>query len=153
MACCCKNLDSHKTIGPLIRIFQINVKGLIRAKSHYLLRLFIDENKDILLLQEIHTEEMKQLTTRGNSSGFPLISAINYYTYGIAIHTGEWSQIVAVINNDSTYNISTVTIKLNDLTFTNISKPPKEAWAQYHFTTHKPPCYQCGRLQQPPRGL
>lgn len=89
-----------------------------QAKSDYLLGLLIDERVDILLLQETYTEDMKELTSRENLSGFKFISTINYPIHGIAIYAGKRLLKVDVTNNDLTYKLSTVTIKKNNLTIT-----------------------------------
>lgn len=54
-----KNVETHKTIAILNRTWEINLKGLSRAKSDYLSRLLTEENVDILILQETHAEDMK----------------------------------------------------------------------------------------------
>lgn len=100
--------------------------------------MLIDENVNILLLQETHTDDIWQLTTRGNISDFKLIPKINHPTHGIATYAGERLLNGEVINNDSTNNNSTVTIGVNNPTIT---------------THNQPPYYIFGRLQQPPHLL
>lgn len=128
MAYNCRDEQNTKTIGPTVRICQINVEGLSKSKSDYLSRLMTEEKIDILVLQETHTSDDHQLRLRGTIQGFNLLSAVNHPVYGVATYARDGLSGTQVLDGGSQDGVFSITIKANDLTITNVYKPPQEFW-------------------------
>ena len=60
----------QRNLGPIWRICQMNVEGISRAKSEYMSRLFKEEEVNVALIQETHTETPEDLRKRGYIHGF-----------------------------------------------------------------------------------
>ena len=69
--------QSVRTIGPAVRICQINVEHISSSKSDYLSRLMTDENIDVLLLQETRTQSHEALISKGTIHGYKLLAALH----------------------------------------------------------------------------
>lgn len=59
-----------RDIGDVLRILQLNVKGISRSKSECLLKLANQDRTDVILLQETHCENEHQLNKRCKLLGY-----------------------------------------------------------------------------------
>ncbi|KAI5755895.1 uncharacterized protein LOC108253156 [Diaphorina citri] len=137
------NASRSRTIGPSLRICQINIEGLSASKSDYLL---LDHNIDILLIQETHTSDSEQINSRGKISGFDLVSSLNHPKYGIAtyVKNEHFSNTAVIDSSISPDNLFSITIKLNDISISNVYKPPSANWPLNVHPTHPHPSVYLG---------
>jgi exonuclease III len=106
---------------------QINVEGISKAKSEVLEILLLEQNVDILLIQETHTSDEEQLSKRGFINGYTVAGATYHSKYGTATYVRKnlkWKFIQATDYN----NIFIIQIEINNLSVSNIYKPPNISW-------------------------
>lgn len=133
-----------KLIGPQVRICQLNIEGISKAKSDYLSRLLSDEKVDVVLIQETHTSSHETLQKRGNIPGFKLLAAINHPKYGIATYIRndiDGAEVLSCTNSD---DISIITTSVHGLHITNVYKPPAISWPENVLPTYPHPAIYCG---------
>jgi hypothetical protein len=122
-----QDYDNGLILGPQLRILQIIVEGISKAKSEFLSKILKEEEIDVAVLQETHTVDDTQLHDRGFISGFTLAGRVNDEKYGIATYVR--TQLVAEhLENNSGSSVFTSTVKLGSLTITNLYKPPAVIW-------------------------
>lgn len=73
-------------LTPKVKICQINIEGISRAKCQYLHRILKDNEIDIVAVQETHTENEDQLQSRGRIPGYDLIGATYSRSHGAAVY-------------------------------------------------------------------
>lgn len=57
-----------QNVGPLLRILQLNIEGISRAKTEYLIKLLYIQKIDVVLLEETHASNKEQLKAGGHIS-------------------------------------------------------------------------------------
>lgn len=117
-----------RDLGACIRICQINIEGISRAKCKILGRILTEQNIDVVAVQETHTENEEQLCQRGEIPGYDLIGATYHRCYGVATYVRsdiENAHIQLASDRDNVHN---VTITLGENTISNIYKPPSSTW-------------------------
>lgn len=84
------SFQSQKTrdVGPSVRIMQINIEGISKAKSDYLHKLLNIDKIDVVNIQETHTKDDLDLERRCHLPGYTLIEAVHHPKYGIATYKG-----------------------------------------------------------------
>lgn len=140
------SLESPPTrnIGPSIRICQINVEGISRAKSEYLSRLLLDNKVDVLTVQETHTESEEQFSRRGHIPGYTALGATYHHTYGVATYIRNNIDHAQIVTCKSDNDIHTVSIKVEDITIINVYKPPATIWPEIALPIQQHPAVYIG---------
>lgn len=124
---------STKDIGNNVRILQLNIEGISKAKTEYLQRLTTENNTDIILLQEMHTANEEQLLSRGRLQGYTLAAALHHRQYGCATYIRENIRNWAVVHTSDVDDISIIAVRINELTVVNVYKPPSRSWPENMF--------------------
>ena len=132
-----------RIIGTSLRIYQINAEGMSRAKSDYLARSTKDLDIDIILLQETHIRD-ETCESKLRVNGFKLIAAVHHAKYGVATYLRHDLTDFCVLEESSNNDIFTATVKVGDITITNIYKPPKTNWPSPALQTHTHPEVHAG---------
>ncbi|XP_047999764.1 uncharacterized protein LOC125236889 [Leguminivora glycinivorella] len=123
------SLPSEISIGPSLRICQLNVEGISLAKCEYLHKMLTKHNVDVLLLQETHTKDMQDLESRGKILGYNIISAHNHAKYGIVTYARESLTDISILPTKvNPSNFYLIAIKVQDTSIVNIYKPPAQEW-------------------------
>lgn len=117
-----------RNIGPCINILQLNIEGISKSKSEYTSRLAIENDVDVILVQEIHTDSSLQINERGHISGFHLTAHTLSRTYGVATYIRNRIENYHVVSSSTDNNIHMATVVVNGLTIVNVYKPPNESW-------------------------
>ncbi|KAI5720173.1 hypothetical protein M8J77_002972 [Diaphorina citri] len=118
-----------RNIGPSLRICQLNIEGISRAKCDYLSNKILNVNKiDVLALQETHTENEQQLESRGSIPGYNMVGATYHKHYGIATYVRDSIENVSLIKISTDNDIHKVIIQVGQITITNVYKPPQVRW-------------------------
>lgn len=120
-------MDS-RNIGSRLKILQLNVEGISRAKSDYLSHLLAELQIDVLMLQETHTETPEDLQARGRILGYVLIAAEYSRTHGIATYVTDSTANVDIVESSSNDGLYTCTIRMGNLHLTNVYKAPPTQW-------------------------
>lgn len=133
-----------RNIGPSLRICQVNVEGMSRAKGEYLSKLSVDENVDVLVIQETHTETLAQMESRGKIEGFNLIGVEFSRVHGIATYAKQNITDVRVVESNSNGNIYSSTIRTGRLSITNVYKSPMAQWTDTVLNVQPHPAVYVG---------
>jgi exonuclease III len=70
----------------IAQIMQLNIKGFSKSKAEVLERIAMEQKIDILVVQETHTADQKQLLKRGHITGFKIAGATFHSKYGTATY-------------------------------------------------------------------
>lgn len=116
-------------LGPKLRICQINVEGMSRAKGEYLSKFLAEMNINVLLAQETHTESNEELSSRGRIDGFELIVAEHSRAHGIATYVQQGMDDVNVVESATCNNVYSSVIRVGDFSITNVYKSPQATWS------------------------
>lgn len=136
--------ESHLTIGPTIRVCQINIEGISRSKSEYIGKLLVDQNVDVITVQETHTADDYQIHSRGRIPGYNLVGAINHPQYGIATYARSHIRNVSIVHSIADQELFCLTIKVENVTIANIYKPPSFRWPNDMIPTFPHPAIYTG---------
>lgn len=120
--------QSVRTIGPAVRICQLNIESISNSKTDYLSRLMTDENIDVVLLQETRTQTHESLVCKGTIHGYKLLAAIHHRSYGVATYVKNNISNAEVLECRSSNNIFIIAAKINGINIINIYKPPLIQW-------------------------
>lgn len=120
--------QTKRNIGPALRICQINVEGMSRAKGEYISKLAAEEDLNVILMQETHTATHEDLESRGVITGFNMIIAEHSRYHGIATYVKEGINDVNVVESNTNNNIYSSITRIGSLTVTNVYKAPAELW-------------------------
>lgn len=137
-----------RKLGPSIRVCQLNVEGISRAKCDLLHKILIDYDVDVLAIQETHTETEDQLRSRARIPGYELIGATYNRSYGTATYIRNTIENATLKRASTSNNIHEITIQVGEITVCNIYKPPAAPWPQ-----HVSPSCIHRRFQQPPHQM
>lgn len=66
------------TIGPSVKVCLFNTEGISRAKCEILTKLLINNDVDVVMVQETHTDSNSDLYRREKISGYKLVTAIHH---------------------------------------------------------------------------
>lgn len=128
-------------------LLQLNVEGISRAKSEVLTRLLEEEDVDIVVLQETHSDSLEDLKKRGIIYGYTIIAAESSRIHGIATYVKNSivndAQIVSSTQDDCIY---TLTVCVHGVHITNVYKPPTIQWTQSVLQTFPHPAVYLGDL-------
>lgn len=133
-----------RNIGPTLRVCQLNVEGISLAKSEYLSRLFAEENVDVGLLQETHTETSEALQSRGNIADYMVATSVNSNIHGIATYVRNNLtnfDVLETTNNNAIYSSS---IRVASFNVTNVYKAPSSTWSDSVLKTFPHPAMYAG---------
>lgn len=117
-----------RPLGPSVRICQLNIEGMSRAKGECLSRLLRGGQVDIALIQGTHIAD-EQLKTRGKVPGYSIIGATFHHTYSIATYAKSSLKDVQLITTSTRNNTYIVAISYAQLKIANIYKPPLTVWS------------------------
>lgn len=134
----------YRNLGPNIRLCQLNIEGISRAKCHILRKILDDNRVDVLAVQEHHVENETQLSSRGKIPGFDLLGATFDKVYGVATYVRSSIENAYLLCINNTDNIHEVVIKIGDITIVNIYKPPVMKWPAHVIKTHTHPTAYLG---------
>uniref|UniRef100_A0A336MJJ3 CSON000885 protein n=1 Tax=Culicoides sonorensis TaxID=179676 RepID=A0A336MJJ3_CULSO len=98
-------------IGPAIRIVQLNIEGISRAKSDYLSKLLIELEAEVAVIQETHVESLNDLYSRGKVAGYEIIAAENSRVHGIVTYVKNGIQNVDIVESRSNDGLYACTIR------------------------------------------
>ena len=130
-------------VGRSLRIYQLNVEGMSRAKGEIIAKTTRKHKVDVLLLQETHIGDAIN-DTRLHINGFQLVAAVYHAKYGIATYVRCNLLNVSIISESSLNDVFIATIKVGDLTIMNVYKPPQVAWPTPALPTHSHPDVTAG---------
>jgi Reverse transcriptase (RNA-dependent DNA polymerase)/Endonuclease/Exonuclease/phosphatase family len=131
-------------IGPSVRICQLNIEGISRAKCDHLQRVLIDNNVDVVLLQETHCQDDASISARGKIAGYTLIGAVHHHAYGIATYVKSTIDNATLIETKDNDNVYLVTIQVADVKIVNIYKPPNVLWPAVTLPVYQHPAVYAG---------
>lgn len=134
-------LMEFRPIGDVLNICQINVEGLSSDKIGFLSKLSTEKSIDVILMQEAHKMDEVQLLRSGKPKNFKLVDCINHAKYGIATYVKSSIDDVTVISKLEGNNIAVLTIKVNQISITNVYKPPSIEWSTPLPTYEHPAVY------------
>lgn len=118
-----------RNIGPSLRICQLNVEGLSRAKCEVLSKILREHKIDIATIQETHVGNETDLKSRGKLPGYEILGATYHHIYGCLTYIRSNIENARLVStNISNNNIHTITVKIEELTVANIYKPPLAQW-------------------------
>lgn len=120
--------QTKRKFGPSLRICQINVEGMSRAKAEYISKLSADEDLNVVLVQETHTSSREDLELRGVIPGFDMVVAEHSRSHGIATYVRDGTEGVNVLQSSSSDNIYTSITRIGTLSITNVYKAPAAQW-------------------------
>lgn len=138
------NQSAVRKIGPSLRICQINVEGMSRSKGEYLSKLSADENVDVVMIQETHTETLTQMENRGEIAGFNLVAVELSRVHGIATYVKNSMSNVQVIESNGNGNVYSTTIRSGQLSLTNVYKSPAAQWTDTVLNVQPHPAVYVG---------
>lgn len=118
----------YRQIGNDVRILQLNVEGLSKAKSDQLSRILIENNIDVAVIQETHVATVEGIRSRGTLPGYCLIGVTYHQTYGTATYIRSNITNANLVTESSTDNIFIITINIAGLFIVNVYKPPDSEW-------------------------
>ena len=72
-------------MGPSLRILQLNVEGLTFPKCEILTKILKDDNIDIAILQETHSEDDKEAATK-KIAGYNLMASVKAAKHGLTTY-------------------------------------------------------------------
>ncbi|CAK1594808.1 unnamed protein product [Parnassius mnemosyne] len=136
---------SHRTrdIGPITRICQVNIERISQAKCEVVIKILLENDINVLLLQETHAREEQDPHKRGAIPGYNLAHAINHAQYRIATYVKDGIKHVAAETCLGDPDVFASAIMINNLTIVNVYKPTNSLW-----TTNLPafpyPCLYAG---------
>lgn len=133
-----------RTLGPTLRILQINIESISRAKSEYLSKLLLDERIDVVTLQETHCESEIQLHSRGKIPGYNLLAATYHRTYGTATYARNSLTNIRAISTSDENEIFTITVEINNNKICNVYKPPSVRWPEMTLPVIEHPAVYTG---------
>lgn len=119
-----------RNLGPIVRICQINIEGISRPKSEFLSKMLLSNEIDLVVIQETHAADARQLESRGKIPGFDVLGATYHHAYGCATYVRNTVENAYHISSSTHDNIHSVVTKIGDIEVTNIYKPPNIAWPQ-----------------------
>lgn len=126
-----------------LKICQLNVEGISKAKCDYLHKLLQKENIDVLVLQETHVPNAEKDIYR--IPGFTNISSCYHPRYGLAIYTRSGLQDTTLLPTITLDNHTDMTaIQVNDLKILNIYKPPNTEWDFSNVPNYSHPAIYLG---------
>lgn len=116
-------------VGPQLKLLQLNVDKISKAKSDLLSKIAYDENNiDILLLQETACRDENDLSYRGDIQGFNVAAAVHSSAYGIATYVKNTITDYNVIFQEVQNNTFLAVITTQGLFIIKIYKPPATQW-------------------------
>lgn len=133
-----------RDIGPSIRVCQLNIEGISRAKCEHLSKILIENKIDVVLLQETHTENDIQLSQRGKIAGYTAIGTNHHKHYGLATYVRSNISNATLLSVDTEFEIYSVSISIADIKIINIYKPPNANWPRNTLPIHAHPAVYCG---------
>ena len=133
---------SHN-IGQPLHLYQLNVKGARRAESDYISHSAADLNINIILLQEAHVNDPSS-ASRLHINGFKLIAAVYHTNHSIATYVRNELTKYTVLQESCSEKISVMTIRVGDMTISNVYKPPQVQWALPVLPTYAHPAVYIG---------
>ena len=123
-----------RNIGPSVRICQLNIEGISRAKCQYLSKLLQDKDIDLVVIQETHLNDETELCARGMLPGYEILAATYDRAYGNATYIRSTIENAVLIDESSTNNIHVITIQIGEVTVTNVYKPQRFHGLKTYFT-------------------
>ncbi|VEN49328.1 unnamed protein product, partial [Callosobruchus maculatus] len=94
--------------------------------------------------QETHTENETQLSSRGKIPGFDLLGATYDRVYGVATYVRTNIENASLLSTSIKNNIHEVTVKIGNITITNIYKPPAITWPAHVINPYEHPAIYIG---------
>lgn len=129
--------ETTRKAGSSLRIWQFNVEGISKSKSELLASELHEYDIQVALIQETHTADDEQLSTRGQIEGYDIVAYVNHRSYGIATYVRH--EILNVENIGSTIDendVHVAVIKVCNIHISNVYKPPSKCWLHTVI-----PCY------------
>lgn len=133
-----------KNLGPIIRICQINIEGISRSKCQVLHQILSQNEIDVVAIQETHAADEEQLSHRGKIPGYHLVGATYHHAYGVATYARTTIENASLCSSFIDNDIHKVTIKIGDVTISNIYKPPATSWPPQVIATAPHPAVYLG---------
>ena len=134
---------TSQNIGQPLRLYQLNIEGASRAKSDYISYSAADLNIDIILLQETHVNDTPS-ASRLHINGFKLIAAVYHAKHGVATYVRNELTNYTVLQESCSEKISVMTIRVGDMTISNVYKPPRVQWTLPFLPTYAHPGVHIG---------
>lgn len=126
-----KGQTTTRNLGPVLRVCQLNIEGISRAKSEALSKLLLSHEVDLAVIQEIHTTDEQQLQARGKIPGYDLLGATYHHAYGNATYVRNTVDNASLLSSSTEEDIHSVVVKIGDTEVSNIYKPPNSKWPNH----------------------
>lgn len=133
-----------RRLGQTLKLCQLNIEGISRSKSDHLSRVLCENNVDLVLIQETHTINEEELQKRGKIHGYSMIGATYDSVYGVATYARNNLEHVHHITSSTEDNIHVVVVSVQDITITNVYKPPTVPWPSFVLPASNHPAIFAG---------
>lgn len=94
---------------------------------------------DLVVLQETHAADEKQLDSRGKIPGYELLGATYHHAYGNATYVRNSIENAYHISSSTHNDIHAVVSKIGNIEITNVYKPPNTTWPRQVIELHPHP--------------
>ena len=119
----------QESTGPCI--LQLNVEGLTRSKCEVIERLATKHSAQVLLLQETHTKEDKEIKIYG----YHLAASIHSQHHGIATLVKN-GHTYSILDSSHSSDQQWIAVSIGDTTVVNVYKPPKTSFSNLPIYDH-----------------
>lgn len=134
----------ERCLGPSIRMCDINIEGVSRAKGEFLSRMCLEHGIDVILVQETHASDASNLHSRCKVAGYRLVMAEYHEKYGTATYVRHGLDDVVELDSSSADNVFKSAVRINGIAFVNVYKPPEVEWPVNVIDTYEHPAIYCG---------
>ena len=135
-------IEQYRTFGPSIRVCQLNVEGLSRAKCDYLGKYLAKHNIDALALKETHIANQEK-ASKLLIPGFHLVANQHHPKYGLATFVKHKLKDLSTSDTNNRTTNAIVT-KIGKLTLINVYKPTNLTWTLPIMPVSKHPTIYIG---------
>lgn len=135
-----------RRIGQTLRVCQLNVEGISKAKCEYLSRLLAEENIDVAMFQETHTVSPEALQSRGSINNFIMAVSVDSSVHGIATYIRSNLTDVSILETTNSDSIYSSSIRVGSLNVINVYvyKAPSSIWSDAVLKTFPHPAIYAG---------
>lgn len=127
-------------VGNVLKILQLNIEGMTKAKSQYLSKLLLDNNYDVALIQEHHLNSDDKLNSAGKIYGYEIIGS----HHGVATYVRSNIKDAQLISNTISCDVHVAATRIANTTIVNVYKPPTVPWPDTVLPTFCHPTLYAG---------
>ncbi|KAG5885688.1 hypothetical protein JTB14_001969 [Gonioctena quinquepunctata] len=120
--------QTTRKLGPSVKVCQINIEGISRANCQILHKILLSNDIDVVAIQETHTENEHQLTSRRKIYGYDLMEATYHKAYGTATYVRSDIGNACLKSTSSTDSAFEIVVHVGNISINSIYKPPNTQW-------------------------